>query len=392
MRNAILFFLLISLTVWAKGQKTTDTPTSAWYIEPEIMAGKVVGNFQHFPASPMQTTVFLNIGRISYSADNTWTGFYNYPSTGVGFSYSTFGNDSVFGREVGVVPFLEINTSRFNESSFSFKFGLGTSYFTTHYDKVKNPTNYAIGSHLTWAFQLFGYYKLNLSDNFNLKIGGGYLHSSNGHTKLPNYGLNSAMLSFSAQYFFSPIQPRREFEPDYTHHFLLTVRTGIGMHEYGAARGPAGGPLKPVYSLAVSGGILFKQNICLHAGFAYRFYQQYYNYIVQNKPVGYAGDPYRNSSNVYFFLGGEFLMGHVGIDIEGGLNLYKPFYVTYIKSFHEIPNWQKTTFPSRMGLKLYALDTSRKPQNNVYIAANINANFGQADFSELSLGFVHLLK
>ena len=257
---------------------------------------------------------------------------------------------------------------------------------------MTNKTNKAIGSNFTWAFQLFLYYKLNINDRLNLKFGGGYLHNSNGHTQLPNYGLNSAMISISSQYFFKPMQFKRLYEPDLTRHYFIDVRSGIGMQEYGASKGPAGGPKKAVYTYAVSGGIIFKQNISIHAGLAYRYYQHFHDNIIKNKIPEYIDNPNLNASNVYFFLGSEFLIGHASIDIEGGINLYKPFKDGNIEIIQGTKYWLKKLFPSRMGLKLYAINTSKMPKNNIYVAANINANFGQADFSELSFGFVHLLK
>ncbi len=46
----------------------------------------------------------------------------------------------------------------------------------------------------------------------------------------------------------------------------------------------------------------------------------------------------------------------------------------------------KSLFPTRLGVKLYLFNTNKIPKNNLYIGANINANYTQADFSELSLG------
>jgi hypothetical protein len=383
--SLILFFIGIN---FVKAQ--SNSKIQAWYVEPEFMLGKVVPNFEKFPASPLQSSVFLNIGKIDYSPNGYWSGFYNYPSTGISASFSSYGNDSILGKQISIIPFLEVSTSRYNRNSFIFKFGLGSSYFSTYYNRLHNKTNMAIGSHFTWAFQLFLYYKYNISNHLNIKAGAGYLHCSNGHTQLPNYGLNSGMISLSAQYFFKPLPQIPHFEADKTRHYFYTIRTGLGMHEYGAAKGPIGGAKRPVYSLAIDGGMSYKQNLIIHAGFAYRFYQQYYNYIINKQPNRYDESPKLNASNVYFFLGSEFLIGHAAIDIEGGINIFKPFKNTFETKSKR--TWLQEIFPSRMGLKLYAINTSKMPVNNVYLAANINANFGQADFSELSIGYVRRLK
>lgn len=393
MRFTVLLPLLLfsfQNAIYCQNEKKENN--RSWYIEPEFMVGKLVANYEHFPSSNYQSSIFINIGSVNYSSTNSYSGFYNYPSTGISTSFSSFGNDSLLGKEFSLIPFLEINTSRYKSSSFCFKFGLGASYFTEYYNKKHNKTNKAIGSNLTWAFQLFLYYKLNITNNLNVKLGAGYLHCSNGHTQLPNYGLNSGMVSLSTQYFLQPMQQKPKYEPNLTHHYFISTRSGIGFHEYGASKGPAGGPKKMVYTQAFSGGIIFKQNISIHAGLACRYYQHYYEHIISDHRTEYYNNPRLKASNVYFFLGSEFLISHLSIDIEGGINLYKPFEDRNIDAVGGFKYWLKRVFPSRMGLKLYAFNTATMPKNNIYLSAHINANFGQADFSELSIGYVRLLK
>ena len=74
-----------------------------------------------------------------------------------------------------------------------------------------------------------------------------------------------------------------------------------------------------------------------------------------------------------------------------GVNFYKPFYEEeWLLNEVEL-NWYyqiKKHVPARMGLKFYALNTDKNPKHNVFLGATINANLGQADFTELSLGYV----
>ena len=46
---------------------------------------------------------------------------------------------------------------------------------------------------------------------------------------------------------------------------------------------------------------------------------------------------------------------------------------------------------TRLGLKAYIFNNNTKPKNNFFIGGFINANLFQADFSEISLGFVRRL-
>jgi len=113
-------------------------------------------------------------------------------------------------------------------------------------------------------------------------------------------------------------------------------------------------------------------------------------------------NPVVYSSNFGLFASGELLLSHVGIEFEMGLNLYKPAYKIdwqineekYVEGVYQLGelNWYyqlKKAVSTRLGAKWYALSTNKSPRHNVFLGAFINANFGQADFSELTLGYVY---
>jgi hypothetical protein len=217
---------------------------------------------------------------------------------------------------------------------------------------------------------------------------------------LPNYGLNSGAISLSA-WFVSPNTSYfisdgfTKHVPNKTKHYTLGIRQGIGSHAFGGTAGPLDGVNKLVYSTEVSAGIVFRQYIHLYAGFTYRYYQHYYDYIINSNLLEFADNPQWNSSMGYMFLGVDFLMGHVGINIQGGLSLYRPFYRTFDTMFQQsepLDYWLKYLFPTRMGVKYFLRKTQLQPKNNMYISAHICASFGEADFSEISVGYVQILK
>ena len=49
----------------------------------------------------------------------------------------------------------------------------------------------------------------------------------------------------------------------------------------------------------------------------------------------------------------------------------------------------KKAILARLGLKYYLFNNNQSPKSNIFIGATINANLGQADFTELSIGYVH---
>jgi hypothetical protein len=324
-----------------------------------------------------------------------WTKYYHYPDAGISLVYSNLGNEKVFGNEVDLCPFITFYAGKTLKKAWLFRFGMGTSHFSTHYNVLHNPQDAPIGSEYTWNFEGFLYRNLIITKNFSLRGGAGYFHSSNGHTQLPNLGLNSGVLSLCAQFYTKNINPdfviperKKEKVP---YRYFITLRQGIGIHKLGSPFGPANSPTSEVYSSAVSGGIIFNDHIKVRSGFTYRLY----DHFLDDSPFTKKGTPWYYS-NIYFFAGCEFLMGHVSIDIEGGINLYKPFYPTFYREYGgstaTAQYFLKKTFPCRLGLNYYLINTSKHPIFNVFIGADLNANFGEADFSEISVGVCYNLR
>jgi hypothetical protein len=49
----------------------------------------------------------------------------------------------------------------------------------------------------------------------------------------------------------------------------------------------------------------------------------------------------------------------------------------------------KKSINTRLGIKYYLLSTHKKPKHNAYMAVHLNSNLGQADFTEITLGYTY---
>lgn len=389
----IIFFLLKS-SFCINGE---DEDKSVAFVQPEFLLGKILPSNSNFPATNFQTIYSLSTGKIHHDPKKMWAVYLNYPSTGLSVAYSNYGNNEVFGSSVTVFPYITLNTSQRHFNSFHFKIGIGATYFSMSYNKYSNPHNIAIGSKMTWAFQTTAYYNLLVSKHIDLNLGLSFIHHSNGHTKMPNMGLNSLLFSFSSRIYLEPIHAnnKEKFQKPklkHTKQYFMLARMGIGMHEFGGPETETGSIKRAVNIVSLGVGTVFKQTVKLRIGFTYRFYHQYFNYIMDYQPDSYKNNPVFNASNLFIYLGGELLLGHVGLDGEIGINVFKPFY-THHQELYENDEafmyWLKKTITTRLGLNLYLINTENNPKNNLYIGAHINANLTQADFSEISLGYVH---
>ncbi|KAB2859574.1 MAG: acyloxyacyl hydrolase [Flavobacteriales bacterium] len=383
----MLFFWFIS--------KSFSQNTSPINYEIEYTAGKIVPNYTKiFPSTNIQQAFALSLGKTNNDSLG-WSRYYNFPETGVSFFASNLGNNKIYGNQFSILPYIRYKVIHSRLPTY-IKLSLGISYFTHHYDSVSNIENLSVGSAFTWGFQAMLYQTIVQKQHYDIKLVGGYSHHSNGHTQLPNFGLNSALFGVSFQWNkanlnHTTIQQTKNKKE--VRKYFIHLREGLGFHELGATIAPIGGDKKLVTTTSISFGILFKNHLKWKTGFSYRFYQHYIDYINANRIESFQENATLSASNIYYFMGVEFLMNHVAIDIEGGLNLYKPFYEKFNEDFqkdkglnHQLKKW----FNSRMGLNYYLINTLKKPRNNVFIGAHINANFGQADFTEFSIGYSYV--
>lgn len=119
----------------------------------------------------------------------------NYPHTvqGIGVGYHTFFNPSEMGNPLAVYVF---QTSRIasltSKLSLDYEWNFGVSLGWKKYDPVKNPWNTAVGSYANAYINLGVLLNWQLASSTNLKAGVGFTHFSNGNTRYPNAGINTA--------------------------------------------------------------------------------------------------------------------------------------------------------------------------------------------------------
>lgn len=372
--------LLINLASIKAQEKELSIDTR--FIIPELFIGKIVPNHLDYPSSYPR----VGAGLTFYNQSNTNSSVNRYfrnPMIGVQASFHYLGNSQVFGNELSLLPVIG-----FPMKKGIFQFGLGVSYFTKMYKD--NILNEAVGSRITWAFQSFYYRNVLLSSGKTLRLGFGFLHGSNGHTQLPNFGINSAVISVG-MYNKPAILRGIKDTTDLKHlrKISISTNTGIGFHEFGGTSGPVGGAKKAVYSTSVTAGIVFKNQFRWSAGFGIRHYDHFADSIANNPELQALNV---SPKNFYFIMGAEFLIHHVGLSFEGGINLYKPFYKHFASRYesqNSIKYHLRGIFQTRLGLRFYLFNTSKLPVHNFYLAPYINANLSKADFSEISIGYVY---
>ncbi|WP_197429355.1 acyloxyacyl hydrolase [Winogradskyella endarachnes] len=392
-------------------QTTDHSKTSMVFFNPEIIIGKTLEANTDFPDTKLQKDLFFSLGWYNNNTDKEWASRLNYPNVGVSLGFTDFGNSENIGYAYSILPFIEFSILKQKIKGLNLHVGFGSSYIDTQYNEISNEFNRAITTKINWSFRSFLYYDVFKNKTTDWRFGLGFLHHSNGHTKLPNQGLNSLATSISAK-----IDGRKKTALNIeTHNFkpksqtFLDFRLGIGQNVLSEKFNSK----KEVYSMAASAGKIINNTFKFGGGFYYRFYEHYYNYINNNEALvaeqvpHYTKNPFGYATAFGLFATSELLISHIGIELDLGLNIYKPFYkidwqLNKGYSFENAENetievlgeldWYyeiKRTVSARMGLKYYVWSTNKAPKHNLYIGAHINANLGQADFTELSLGYVY---
>ncbi|CAM3511363.1 acyloxyacyl hydrolase [Aequorivita lipolytica] len=407
-----IFFIFVSF--FSIAQTDTEWKKSAFYITPEILLGLTMEANDGFPDTKLQKQAVLNFGRHQENNPQEWAQRLKGAKTGLSVGITDFGNLDSLGIALTVTPFIEFKA--FGSERWKMLTGMGASYFTRKFDLETNPQNRAVTTDFTWAFRTYLYYQFLSTSTLDWRVGMGYSHHSNGHTRLMNQGYNSFLLSLSADiknpFNHSKITATIAI-PKYnkTVYNYFAIRGGLGVSAFALAFNDK----KDVYTIAGEYGRVYNNTFKVGIGFYYRFYQHYYDYIEENESLVQAGrefDYFKSNawyyaSNLGVSIHGEIFLNHVGIDLQLGYNLHKPAYKLdwrinegWVNTPREISkSWvlgelddsykKKHRISTRLGLKYYLIGMEKSPKNNFYIGAHLNANFGQADFTELNFGYVH---
>ncbi|WCO03371.1 acyloxyacyl hydrolase [Psychroserpens ponticola] len=416
-KTSTLIFLFFTIIIYGQEPNATSEPSNAFILTPEVLIGITGESNTDFPYRTLQTQYLINFGWNHLNTTQEWAKRLKYPRTGLSIGYTDFGNKRFLGHAFSLLPFMEFNG--FKKERFKVHVGTGLSYFNKKYDFTDNFFNRATSTDLTWSFRLFAYYNLFPSETIDWRIGAGYAHHSNGHTRLPNQGYNSFLVSFSADIkSASKIKNINNLEPialkkSISDYYLIHLGAGIN------SLSETFSDKTEVYTISGEYGKIINNTFKLGVGFYYRFYQNYYDYINNNESLVQEGreydylkkNPFWNATNFGLTVNGEILLNHIGIDVQFGFNIHKPAYRvdwTLNQGYGVVPTtinedhggefalgeldayYQlKRLVSARFGLKYYFIGSEKKSNYDFYVGTFINSNFGQADFTEMSFGYIH---
>jgi len=382
-------FILLFNSATAEGQQGKKIPL---VFEVQYAAGKIPSMYPGSPKNSFTNGAEFHIGYQTYGTKN-WHRLFNYPRMGVSFIYQDLGSSRVLGQQISIVPTVYFSTAlKENAKIFAeLRYGLGMAIFNRPYDSIKNPENRLAGSRVAWQFTVGANLRWQFSPLASLQLGGLWYHASNGHTKLPNVGVNSyaGYVSILVHPFNKIARTHQRDSMALDKKWHVNFRLGIGWHERGSGLRSDDKKTYPAYTASVYASKRLWKIFMAKVGFTYRYYPLYKSFL-QDYQITDSKLTLKSSAFI-LFIGNEFLLGHFAISLEAGLNLYKPAYKPFFDKF-EYPSKfgyiMKQYISTRFGVNYYILDPYLHPRNNVFIGAYVSANMGQAEFLEMNIGYV----
>lgn len=181
------------------------------FISAKYAGGKALTDDVKVPTGYMQYTD-LRVGVTSLG--NRWKDIvYGMPYYGIGFGFHDF-NSKHTGYPITAYLFQGATLKAFSiRSSLKYEWNFGTSFNWKEYDAVRNPENECIGARANIYFAANLYFNYALSKELDLNAGVTFNHVSNGATKMPNTGVNTATAFVGLSYYFDRERILNEFNP-----------------------------------------------------------------------------------------------------------------------------------------------------------------------------------
>ncbi len=300
-----------------------------------------------------------------------WAKHYNYPLLMLSLNYNRLGNPDVLGNAFGVLPSMSFYLKKGKNAGWRFDIGSGVAFLSKPYHAVKNPENNVYGSKFNFFFELGVAYEIAFKKHFALAIFLKLPHYSASNLHQPNLGINTFNFGTSIRYLKH--QEISSFNENKLELPVLNKKIKPFFRlSFGLTRNGLNGPKYPVYVAGFGFSKLLNRYSRINSGFEYIFNTAKYNFI--RHTYAFTGKEFEKASRYSWYLGYEWLFGHVGFLAEAGLYLNNHY-------------GRQSIFTTKLGFNLYPWNTILHSNFLPYFGAYVRAYAGEADFFEMSLGF-----
>lgn len=365
--------VLVLLLTCAYAVAPAQSAQGGFGIELNFFEGKVLKHTKTFKAPiPDQSNgaelnfVWQTDGR------KAWQQRRHYPLWGIGIAYTNYGMDEVYGRCISVYPNLQVSLVRINNFEWTLKMGAGVGYVTKRFSRAPDwdTINNAIGSHLN-AYACFATdLRWHINRHWDVQAGVGFSHISNGAFRQPNLGVNLYSAQVGFRYFPVNSRPHQIVSSlaALPNRWLAHFRLGIAFNESGYADGP----LYPDYLLTAWASKRYKSRNRIFIGTDYAYDSHIYAFLRNNEIL--QGDEKAHSWKGTVFVGHEWLIGAVGLQLQAGV-YYRQAYLKLMPVYEKI------------GLCYYITRREQGILKELTAGIYLKTHLAQAELGEFGIGF-----
>jgi hypothetical protein len=353
-----------------------------------LHSGMIVKNWltETFPKRYPSEILEFNFSKQT-KGSAAWHYYYAYPQVGISFFTGYLGNQKQFGTPFGLVPTINFGTQKTGKWDWKLSLGMGLVYFTHPYDSITNPYNILIGSHITNLSFARLWVMRPITKKLTAQIGFATMHASNAHYQIPNVGMNIPSLSLGLIYKPDLSETEETIKPEITNRrWYFNARFGLGVHEFAETIRPVGTPKYTIYVFSPYASKRIGNMGQLDIGGSLKYYTDFYK---QNQLLNLLAVDKKNAMVGSLMLGYEFMLNRFCLLTQGLLDVYNPFYKAYDDYSGRTKDYRRfleTWTSSRLGLQYYFFDNETRKGPNIFAGLFVDANFGEADFVEVSLG------
>ena len=297
-------------------------------LEVNVMVGKI---WKHKSSLLYKTPLVSSAIQISYfrplRKKGYWDQVWNVPKVGISFMYLSFGDRQVLGNAYAIFPEIKFNLVSKNKFNLGLNSGFGIARLSVVYNEVSNPINNAIGSHINNISKI-GLWLEKRAHSYTYKIGGDFIHFSNGGTQSPNSGINVVTGTIGLIKHFG--LEKQSTDQDNSRHLLPEFKThgfNINYH-YGLTEDDVpNGPKYPIHALSLSYFKSFSPRYRLHLGAEYEYNSANYQFAINI--FTHQKEAKRQARQIILILANEFFIVNYSFRLQTG------FYTNYPTNFRK---------------------------------------------------------
>ena len=370
---AFVIACLLVMPFSGMAQQERQPLLNGYGLEVNTFAGKVIKHSEkfHLPVPDLTTGVDVNMV-FKCTGSKPWHQCRNYPTIGVGFAYTNYGIDSVYGRCFSIFPNLTIPIIRSRHIDWTIRIGDGMGYVTKKYgrDPITDTMNNAIGSHINDYASFMTDLRYKANKHWEVQAGLNFSHISDASYHQPNLGINLWGGHVGIRYFPVTSSPECRVckSTPLKDRWLVQLRGGIAFNQLEAPHGPT----YPVYMATGYVSRRWRQKHKTYAGLDYSYHEAIYAFQRNNEAN--PGKERANSYKAAVVAGHEFLFGRVGVILQMGY---------YIKEA-----WLKQDkYYQKIGGHYYLVQREQGPIKEFYLTGFLKTHKSVAELAEFGLGF-----